>query len=259
MFEQDRVVMRLQQRVNLDSDVLVCFVAGSHGRGDSDAYSDLDVALVYGDARGRDAAWSRRRDLVQSMLPFVSAKSFDATHVRPYFHVALYSNGAKVDYRFESTESLLPNPWDRDIRILKDHDDWGRQFQEACSRTSRTQPQLSSGELAEIDDRFWIMFWDVFRLLLRGDHDKPFTIYLELLQFTLPALLLVLPEEDPARTGLLRLDYGPDTRMSLRHMAQLLDAYLVAREAIVARQKLHFVPDRRFESAIRRLVEQLAQ
>jgi hypothetical protein len=34
---------------------------------------------------------------------------------------------------------------------------------------------------------------DIYRLLRRGDHDKPFSIYLELLYFILPDLLQLLP------------------------------------------------------------------
>jgi predicted nucleotidyltransferase len=158
MFEQDRVIMRLQQRVLTKSDILTCFLSGSFGRRTQDAYSDLDVALVFADLETREAAWQERRDFVQSVLPYVAAKSFDADHVRPYFHIALYSNGAKVDYRYETPETLSPNSWDRHMRILKDSDSWGETFQADSAQAFRPQPQISAEELTRLDNRFWIMF-----------------------------------------------------------------------------------------------------
>jgi hypothetical protein len=131
-------------------------------------------------------------------MQYVPAKSFDAAHVRPYFHIALYSNGTKADYRYELQAELQPNPWDRDIRILKDRDGWAEQYQAASGRALLPQPRLTAAELTALDERFWIMLWDTYRLLRRGDADKPFTIYLELLHFSLPPLLHVLPPEDPA-------------------------------------------------------------
>jgi signal-transduction protein with cAMP-binding, CBS, and nucleotidyltransferase domain len=89
MFEQDRVLLRLQQRVLAEPEVLVCFLSGSYGRGEQDAFSDLDVAMVFADEDSRETAFEQRRDFVRSVLPYVPAKSFDAAHVRPYFHIAL--------------------------------------------------------------------------------------------------------------------------------------------------------------------------
>ena len=184
MFEQERVLVRLQQRVMSEGDILVCFLAGSYGRREADPYSDMDVALVFADEAARERAWRQRRAFVQSVMQYVPAKSFDAEHVRPYFHIALYSNGTKADYRYELQDELSPNPWDRDIRILKDHNGWAERYQSDCARALLPQPRLSAAELTALDERFWIMLWDAFRLLLRGDGDKPFTIYLELLHFS---------------------------------------------------------------------------
>jgi hypothetical protein len=255
MFEQDRVILRLQQRVNQEPAIRVCFLAGSYGRNANDDFSDLDVALIFADEANRELAWRERREFIQSVLPYVSTKSFDATHVRPYFHIALYSNGAKVDYRYETLQSLLPNPWDRDIRLLKDSAGWGDRFRAATAQTAMEQPRISTAELAELDDRFWVMFWDVFRLLLRGDHDKPFTIYLELLHFSLPPLLHVLPLEEPVRQNLLRASFSHDTQATAVQMAKLLRAYLAARAKVVERLHLAFVPNNPFENEIMRMVE----
>lgn len=255
MFEQDRVLVRLQQRVMSEGDIVACFLSGSYGRRENDPYSDMDVALVFADEPARDKAWRQRREFVQSVMQYVPAKSFDAAHVRPYFHVTLYSNGTKADYRYELQGELEPNPWDRDIRILKDRDGWAEQYQADCNRALLPQPRLTAAELAALDEQFWVMLWDAFRLLLRGDSDKPFTIYLELLHFTLPPLLHVLPPEDPVRAPLLCAQFNQDTEGTAVHLANLLQAYLNARTAVVQRLHLDFSSDTRFETAVQALIK----
>ncbi|MFO7540811.1 MAG: aminoglycoside 6-adenylyltransferase [Chloroflexota bacterium] len=256
MFEQDRVIVRLQQYLMRDESVAACFLSGSFGRRTADEYSDLDVALVFTGESRREAAWSRRRQIVEEAMPYVPAKSFDADHVRPFFHIALYSNGAKVDYRFETQADLPPNFWDKDIRILKDTaDKWAEQYQATCQQAPLVQPRLSSAELKALDDRFWVMFMDVFRLLLRDDSDKPFTIYLELLHFTLPPLLHVLPPEDPSRAPLQQAYFGKDTAVTRQHLAHLLDAYMAARTAVIRRLSLSFTINTAFENQVQQLVK----
>lgn len=258
MFEQDRAISRLQQRVMREATIVTCFLSGSHGRRSDDGYSDLDVALVFDSDASRDIAWRQRRDFIQSVLPYVPAKSFDGAHVRPFFHIVLYSNGAKVDYRYESQESLQPNPWDADIRILKDKNGWVDSFQAQSQALAIPQPRISVEELTALDERFWVMYWDTLRLLARGDREKPFTIYLELLHFTLPSLLYNLPAEDPARQALIQAQYGAQTDTIRQHMGQLHAAYLAARSAIVRRQQLRFMPNQGFETAVKRLIQRLA-
>ncbi len=254
MFEQERVIVRLQQRVLADPMIAVCFFAGSYGRRGEDGFSDLDVVLVFDDDGQRALAWQNRRDFVQSVLPYVPAKSFDGVHSRPFFHIALYANGSKVDYCYETKSGLQPNPWDRDIRILKDDHGWAEQFQTASAQTMVPQPRITADELMALDERFWVMFWDAFRLLLRGDHDKPFAIYLELMHFTLPTFLRVLPPEEPARQALLKAKFDSDTKATAVHLKQLLDAYLVARTAVIRRHHLDFIPNTSFEDQIVGLV-----
>ncbi len=255
MFEQERVLVRLQQRVLAEREIVVCFMAGSYGRRHEDAYSDMDVALVYVDAFQREHAWEKRHRFVQAVNPYVPVKSFDAGHVRPYFHIALYSNGTKADYRYEAITDLQPNPWDRDIRILKDKDGWAAQYQTACQQTLPPRALITAAELTRLDERFWIMFWDVFRLILRGDNDKPFTIYLELLHVSLPPLLNILPPEEPARKELLKAYFVPSAQATASHLQELLAAYLSARTAVIRRLDLQFTPDSRFENEIQRLVK----
>jgi hypothetical protein len=261
MFEQDRLLMRLQQRVLSESLILVCFLSGSYGRRTEDPYSDLDVALVFASDADRDSAYANRRSFIQSLMPYIPAKSFDAEHIRPYFHVALFSNGAKVDFRFETQAALKPTPWDHDIKLIKDTDSWGKQFQREAAQLPSIPPRpaFSDNELAILDNRFWIMFMDVFRLLLRGDYDRPFPVYLEMLTFTFPVLRDLLPVEDPARDKLPVSHFDSDLPATLDHMRYLLEAYLDARAAVVRRYNLAFMPDDIFENAIVKLVNRPAR
>ncbi len=249
-FEQDRVLARLQQRVMAEPEIAACFLSGSYGKRREDAFSDLDVALVFGTDSSRDLAWENRKYFAQLVLPYVPARSFDAAQVRPYFHIARYSNGAKVDYRFESKTSLAATAWDRDIRILKDRDGWLAAYQAEAAQAVLPQPQISAAGLKAVDDRFWVMFMDVFRLLRRGDWQKPFTIYLELLHFSLPPLLRALPPKDPAYVGLLAASYGRDPHATRKHLAALLEAYLAARTAVIQQHQLDFPVDTNFEKGI---------
>ena len=68
MFEQDRFIVRLQQSIMRDADVEICFLTGSHGRRSEDAYSDVDVVLVFLTRRAA-AAWARRHEFVRSICP----------------------------------------------------------------------------------------------------------------------------------------------------------------------------------------------
>lgn len=252
------MLMRLQQRVMNAPEILVCFLSGSFGRREADPFSDMDVALVYGSAAARDGAWQQRRDFVQSIMPYVPAKSFDAVHVRPFFHVALYGNGSKVDYRFEVQSELAPSIWDQNLRLLKDTDNWGSSFEAACKRAPAPRPHLTLDELVALDDRFWVMYWDVLRVLLRGDYQKPFTVYLELLHFTLPPLLRVLAPTDPAHRALLVASYSEQVPVTRAHMQQLHRAYVAARTAVVQQLKLDFTPHHRFEEQMQRLLQKVA-
>jgi hypothetical protein len=248
--------MRLQQRVLSESAILVCFLSGSYGRRTQDPYSDLDVVLVFGGEKEREVAYDGRREFVRSLMPYVPAKSFDAVHIRSFFHVALFANGAKVDFRYETVEVLKPSVWDRDIQLIKDKDGWGKRFQAEAEKLSSLPPRptFTEKELVELDNRFWIMFMDVYRVLLRGDYDKPYPVYLELLSFTIPVLLHLLPAEEPARQLLSISHYDHETPATITHMCTLLDAYLDARGAVIRRYNLSFIPDQIFENAIIRLV-----
>lgn len=255
LFEQDRVIVRLQQRVMGDAAIQVCFLAGSYGRRTDDGYSDLDVVLVFADELTRESAWRGRREFVKSVTPYVPCKSFDVGGERPFLHAALYSNGTKADFRYEVRDSLQPNPGDRDLRILKDDGGWAIAYQSRCAQTALPRPQISSAELAALDERFWVMLWDVYRQVLRGDREKPFPVYLELLHVSLPPLLRVLPPEDPTYQGLLTALYSQDAVATAAHLRQLLDAYLAARAAIVRRLNLPFNPDTAFETQLQRVLE----
>lgn len=251
MFEQDRVLVRLQQRVSLESSIAVCYLVGSYGRGSQDRYSDLDVVLLYQNEVERNQAYLDRRSFTSSILPFVSVKSFDSG---AYRHIALYSNGAKVDFQFDALDVKKPSWSDRHILILKDTPDgWGRRLQEEAQKLTATAPvfSISSQELNLLDERFWILFANVYRQILRGDFQKPFPDYLRLLNSTLPTLLKLLPLDEPARRDLIKSSFGANTEQTREHLEKLLNAYLQARNRIVEIHNLEFRPDQRFERDVK--------
>ena len=257
MFEQERLIGRLQRRVMDEPDITACFLSGSFGRRASDPYSDLDVALIYPDNQALERAWHNRVQFAKSIMPYISLKSFDGEHIRPYFHIALFANGSKVDFRFETQNSLAPNPWDSQIRILKDTASWAEVFQMKSSQQALPQANINNRELTLLDQRFWVMFWDILRLLARGDTDKPFSVYLELLHFTFPPLLQALPPDTPARNNLIEAHFSQNAEATASHMKGLLNAYIAARTAVVERYHLQFSSDQSFETQIQRLVDRL--
>lgn len=259
MFEQERFISRLQRHAQGDPAVLACFLYGSYGGRVDDPYSDVDIALVYAGTEDRASAWAGRHEFVKAVMPYVAVRSFDSSHVIPYLHIALYSNGTKADFRFDTADTLSPDSVFREIRILKDRDGWVERFQAASSRLAPAQPYISPNDLTDLDNRFWVMFWNVLRLLKRNDTDKPFASYVRLLYFSLPPLLDALPPEEPARRSLMRATYTGNIDETLRGMGELLEAYLAARAAVIRRQNLVFPINTAFESEIRRLVERMVR
>ncbi len=256
MFEQDRVIVRLQQRVLREKAIVLCILTGSFGRGTQDLYSDIDVVLVYSDERNREEAFSARREFVQSVLPYVPAKSYDAGHLGATAHVALYSNGAKVDYHFETVANLEKNDINPSVRLLKDTLGWSERLQsvKAGPPLPMKTPVINNNMLARLDERFWVMYIEVYRLLLRGETDKTYPIYLEMLYLTFPALLTFLPP-GAIRTKLTGAFFDLDSRATLDHLRQLLPAYIEARSAIVKRFDLPYISQDSFEREIIRLVQ----
>jgi len=255
MFEQDRVIVRLQQRVLREKNIVLCILTGSFGRGTQDIYSDIDVVLVYSDEGNREDAFKARREFVQSVLPYVPAKSYDAVHVSAYTHVALYSNGAKVDYFFETIANLEENDINPRVRLLKDTIGWSERLQSVKGGPPLPvkTPVINNNMLARLDERFWVMYIEVYRLLLRGETDKTYPIYLEMLFLTFPVLLTFLPP-GPTRTKLTRAFFDLDSQATLDHLRRLLPAYIEARSAIVKSFDLPYTSQDNFEKEIIRLV-----
>jgi hypothetical protein len=151
---------------------------------------------------------------------------------------------------------MAPLPEDRELRILKDSDGWAESYQAASARIIPTQPRLEAAELERIDTRFWGLFWEVFRQLLRGDARTPFTTYLELLYFTLPPLLARPAARGPGppgtrSTSITRAMPAP----TLRELRRLFGAYLAARSAVISRYNVGYLPDSGFERGIERILD----
>lgn len=257
MFEQERVIGRLQRYVLAAPTIKACFLSGSFGRRAADEYSDIDVVFVFTNEAIRAAAWGKRADLAQAIMPYVPLKAYVAEERRPYMQIVLFANGSVLEIRYETHESLEPNPWDSPIRILKDDDGWLPSFEAHSAGLGKPRPNLSSSDLQQIDDQFWVKFWAVLRLVARGDVDKPFPAYLDLLQHTLPPLLAALPPGDPAREALGQCAYSRDPQTTTMHLANLLEAYLAARAKLVAQYHLQPVATEAFEREIQRLLARM--
>lgn len=256
MFEQDRFIVRLRQRVLSEPAIIGCWLSGSFGRNTADAFSDIDVALLYVDGAARAAAWEQRKALCENILAYVRARSMDAPYLGPFACATLYANGTKVDFRFLSKTDSVPLAADADIMILKDTGDgWLHEHQARSRQMPPHAPIAAAATLRQIDDQFWVFFWDVYRQVWRGDVQRPFIAYLDLVAQTLPPLIALLPPDDPARRGLTSLLYTQEPAATRRHLQQLLAAYRSARSAIITRYRLDFIPDGGFEREIDKLMQ----
>lgn len=250
MFEQERFIVRLRQRILEDRTIEGCWLGGSFGRNGADGYSDVDITLLFSDDASRDHAWKTRQTFCQSLLVYVPAKSMDIKET-PYHHVTLYSNGTLADFFYASRETVQPNARYGQIKILKDTaDQWVAQFQQRCVFLSPLAPSISAEQLRQIDDQFWIDFWDVYRHLLRGNPEKSFASYLQLMANSLPPLLALLPTDHTAYRNLVNLHYSLNVPTTIAHCKALFQNYRAARTAIVERLKLSYTADQAFERSL---------
>lgn len=255
MFEQERTLSRLQQRLQRDVTLFACFLAGSFGRRDQDPYADLDVFLVYPSNAAQELAFQGRVELAESILPYVAAKTWENPRF-PSQMSTLYANGSKIDLTFAVRDDLRPAPIFSQIAILKDTDDWAAELSRRSVVTLPTPPPpLTTADLIALDNRFWVTLWDVWRRLKRGDVDTPFVDFLDLVGGVLPTLLRYLPEDSPEAKALVNLVYGRDPEIGLDHLGRLLKGYLAARAAIVSRYRLPFTADTTFENSLQKLVD----
>jgi predicted nucleotidyltransferase len=257
MFEQDRVLVRLRQQIARDRDIKVCFLTGSYGRGTQDEYSDLDLVLVYRDKNDLLKAFERRSEFASSILPFVPVQSYDADHIRPFLHSALFGNGARVDFQYAAMTEMGPESYFRKILLLKDTDDgWGRNLQISSERSSiiTKDATISARELSELNETFWVLFMEVYRQVQRGDQYGPFTTYIHLLNMMIPKILNLLPADDPSYQILAQSIYDEDTTKTLQFLRLLLRSYLEARATIVDQYNLEFRLDSPFERELKKII-----
>ena len=253
MYEQDRFIVRLRQRLSGERAIVAAWFFGSFGRNVTDPYSDVNICLVYQDEVARAAAWRQRRDFCQNILAYVAAKSVDSADNQ---HSVLFDSGTLAHFRYESRPFLQPSPDYRKIKVLKDTPDgWAAQY----GQLSRFAPQqvgtLSAETLTDIDDQFWVYYWNVYRKVRRGVPQNAFSSYIDLLAATLPPLLQALPPEHEAYQQLVSVQFNRDAQATLAHLRELMAAYLAARSAVVARYRLNFRPNSAFERNIERALK----
>ena len=246
-------MVRLRQRVQGDSAIVAAWLAGSFGRNTQDPYSDIDIALIFNSPAEREMAWQRRVNFCTDILTYVPAKSIDSNWES---HIVLFSNGTLVDFRFNDRESLQPNWRDGEIKILKDTADrYAEQHQALSLRSGKQVRAVSSAELQQLDDHFWVLFWDTYRRVRRGSAENGIGDYVKLISHVLPTLLDALPADSPARNNLISLSFSRDATATLAHMRQLVTTYRAARSEIVALNRIAFNIDNAFEREIDRAMK----
>ncbi len=254
MYEQDRFIVRLRQQLNSNPAISAAWLGGSYGRNQPDPFSDIDITLVFVDAAARDRAWSQRTHFCQNILAYVAAKSQDHP-LYDYRHNVLYANGTLADVAFFAAGELQPRHEDSDIKIVKDSADKIAETQQMHSVTLGIRRELvRSADLKSLDDSFWIQFWAVYRVVRRGDTQKPFVGYIQLLAAILPKLIGWLLPNSPERQQLIDLHYTLNATTTRAHLQSLVTAYLAARAAVIKQNRLDFPIDRAFEREMARVL-----
>ena len=255
MFEQDRFMVRLRQRVLGERAIVAAWLAGSFGRNTPDPYSDIDIALVFDSAKSRQWAWQQRHTFCTSIMAYVPAKSFDNPK-DPQSHVALYANGTLADFRYLDVNSLQPYWLEADIKILKDNaEQVAATIQQRSQGLTKQVKRVSSAELTTLDTHFWIFFWDTYRRARRGTPASGFEDYLLLVSTVLPTLLGGLRQDSAERNALINLHYTLQNGETLTHLRQLVTVYRNARQAIAKQHRLDYQPDASFEREIDRALK----
>ncbi len=255
MYEQDRFIVRLRQQINSNPAIVAAWLGGSYGRNQPDPFSDLDITLVFADSDARDRAWAQRASFCKNILAYVAAKSQDHPQYE-HRHNVLYANGTLADVGFFAAPDLQPRHQDGDIKILKDSADSLAATQQMRSAAlGARRIVVNSADLQTLDDSFWIQFWDVYRVVRRGDTEKPFIGYVQLLADTLPKLTAWLLPNSPERQQLIHLQYTLDPNSTRSHLQALITAYRAARSAVIKQNMLDFQVDGAFEREIDRVLQ----
>ncbi|MDJ0756829.1 MAG: nucleotidyltransferase domain-containing protein [Ardenticatenaceae bacterium] len=254
MFEQERTLSRLQQRVSSEAGLLAAFLSGSFGRRDADPYADVDVVLVYPSQAAKELARPNRESFAAEILPYVRAVVYQPPE-NPDHLVALYANGSKFDFSFLAQDEVQPHPAYQTIRILKDTGGWADNLMSRSAGISEIHSAtLSEKRMAQLDRRFWADFWEVYRLTRRGEVDRPFPVFVRLLADILPPLLENLPPELPIAQQLTQINFSRQADHNLETLKLLVVNYREARDAVVQRLRLSFQPHSAVENELMRLI-----
>ena len=109
-------------------------------------------------------------------------------------------------------------------------------------------------QVEELDRRFWIGYWDIYRLTRRGEVDRPFGIYIRLLADAILPLTAVLPADHPAARQLVAAEFSRQADHNMRALRRLLNDYVTARAAVVEAHQLAFQPNDAVERELTRII-----
>lgn len=254
MFEQERTLNRLQQRVGLIPGLTAAFLVGSRGGRGAHADADFDVVMVYRSLTGKEAARYSWPTMAAELLPYVAAIVHQAAS-NPDHLIALFANGAKFDLYFYAEEEVSPHPRFQSIRILHDTASWAQDLtSRSAALTLIERPVISDQQLADLDRQFWTGIWEVARLTRRGEVDRPFPIFVDLLNKAIAPLLAVLPADAPVAQALAEINFSRQPVDNRAMVQQLIPRYQAARSAVVENLQLSFQPHEAVERELVKLI-----
>lgn len=128
-----------------------------------DAFSDLDVGIVFDSPEARQRAWETRWDW--EIAPWFHR--FDADHVKPFFVIYLYEPNVKVDLALYEPADM-PAPAGRPYRVAWDPSGELRPWADAVNATPDATPDWSN--VVHEEERFWAWMFYVWQHVARGEY-----------------------------------------------------------------------------------------
>ena len=225
------VLQRAVEKLLVDSRVEALVLSGSLARGTPDAWSDVDLYVVAGDAEFEEL-FAERAELAATLGDVLAQFTVPGHGPGSSDQIVLYDGLVKLDLMYYRSTAVVPDrKWVGAI-VLKDvHDRMSRLQQE--SRTVAVAAP-DDEDLLALDQKFWTWCWYTFGKIQRGEHWEAHDALHQVRSALLPMLFAVHGQDDE---GYRRLESKlPAEMVRLRRTLATLgaDSQLDALQAEVA-------------------------
>ncbi len=149
-----------------DDRVVGMILGGSLARGTADFYSDVDLYVVAHDG-SFDAVFDKREAAARAAGSPLFRFTVDAIPRGSRDYIVTYPGPVKLDLMYHRESEIVPAPKWAGCLVLKD---LSGLIAAVLARSRDLAPSRpASGELLELNQRFWTLCWYVFGKIIRGE------------------------------------------------------------------------------------------